>query len=113
MLKKLVKRRKHSLSLARKSFKNRDNIRRKQEAGNILRERAFSGQNRRVGNSAENMVPFFMDILLKKMLVSIRNIINKITLEGLYQNKVNSSLVFTFKRGLHDIRRRVGSEHLA
>ena len=66
VLKKLVKRRKHSLSLSRKSFKNRENIRRKQEAGNIRRERAFSGQNRRVGNSAENLVPFLMEILLKK-----------------------------------------------
>ena len=36
MLKRLVKQRKHYLSLARKSFKNQEKIRRKREAGNIL-----------------------------------------------------------------------------
>ena len=40
------------------------------------------------------------------MLVNIRNIIYKITLEGLYQNKVNSNLVFTCERGLHGTKTR-------
>ena len=50
VVKRLVKQRKR-LSLARKSFKKRENIKRKLEAGYIYRKRAFSGQNRRVGNS--------------------------------------------------------------
>ena len=38
MLKRLAKQRKHYLSLARKSFKNQENIMRKREAGNILQK---------------------------------------------------------------------------
>ena len=45
VLKRLVKQRKHYLSLARKSFINRENIKRKREARNIRREREVSGQN--------------------------------------------------------------------
>ena len=49
MLKRLVKQRKH-LSLARKSFKNQENIKRKQEARNIRQKGEVSGPNGRVGN---------------------------------------------------------------
>ena len=41
-----------NLSLARKTFKNPENIMRKLEDGNIRRKREVSGQNRRVGISA-------------------------------------------------------------
>ena len=50
VLKRLVKQRKHYLSLARKSFKNQGNIKQKQEARNILWE-VFC-QHGRVGISA-------------------------------------------------------------
>ena len=52
MLKRLVKQRKHYLSLARKIFKNQENIMRKREAGNILQKREVFDQNGRVGISA-------------------------------------------------------------
>ena len=51
MLKSLVKQRKHYLSLARKSFINRENIKRKREARNIRRKREVSGRNGRIGIS--------------------------------------------------------------
>ena len=49
--KRLVKQRKHYLSLAGKSFIKRENIKRKREAGNIRRKREVSGQNVGVGIS--------------------------------------------------------------
>ena len=51
VLKSLVKQRKHYLSLARKSFINRENIKRKREARNIRRKREVSGRNGRIGIS--------------------------------------------------------------
>ena len=48
MLKRLAKQRKHYLSLARESFKNQENIKRKREAGNILQKREVFGRKRRV-----------------------------------------------------------------
>ena len=51
VLKWLVKQRKHYLSLARRSFTKRENIKRKREVGNIRRKREVSGQNGRVGIS--------------------------------------------------------------
>ena len=45
MLKRLVKQRKHYLSLARKSFKNQENIKRKREAANILQKQELFGHN--------------------------------------------------------------------
>ena len=52
VLKRLVKLRKHYLSLARRSFKNQKKIERKRQAGNILQKREVFGQNGRVGISA-------------------------------------------------------------
>ena len=52
MLKRLVKQRKHHLYLARESFKNQVNIKRKREAGNIFQIREVFGQKGRVGISA-------------------------------------------------------------
>ena len=52
VLKRLVKQRKHYLSLARRSFKNQKKIKRKRQAGNILQKREVFGQNGRVGISA-------------------------------------------------------------
>ena len=52
VLKRLVKQRKHYLSLAWKSFKNQENIMRKREAANILQKRELFGQNGKVGISA-------------------------------------------------------------
>ena len=48
----VVKQRKHNLSLARKSFKDQENIKQKRKAGNICRKWEVSGQNGRVGFSA-------------------------------------------------------------
>ena len=48
----MVKQRKHNLSLARKSFKDQENIKQKRKAGNICRKWEVSGQNGRVGFSA-------------------------------------------------------------
>ena len=52
MLKGLVKQRKHHLSLARKSFKNQENIKQKREARNILHIREVFGQKGRARISA-------------------------------------------------------------
>ena len=41
MLKRLIKQRNHYLSLDRKSFKNQENIKGKQEAGNLCQKRGF------------------------------------------------------------------------
>ena len=49
VLKGLVKQRKHYLSLARKSFKKQENIKRKREAANILQKPEPFGQNAKVG----------------------------------------------------------------
>ena len=51
--KRLVEQRKHCLSLARKSFKMRENIKRKWEARNICWKQEVSSQNGRVGISLE------------------------------------------------------------
>ena len=48
----VVKQRKHNLSLARKSFKDQENIKQKRKAGNICQKWEVSGQNERVGFSA-------------------------------------------------------------
>ena len=48
MEKRLVKQRKHYLSLARKSFKNQENIKRKREGANILQSGSFSAKTGRL-----------------------------------------------------------------
>ena len=58
--KRQVEQRKHYLSLARKSFKNRENIKRKRETGNIRRKRelipAKTGALKSLNNSAHGLI---------------------------------------------------------
>ena len=54
MIKTLGKQRKHYLFLARKKFKNQENIKRKLEAGNILQKREVFGQNQSLTNAAHS-----------------------------------------------------------
>ena len=59
--KRQVEQRKHYLSLARKSFKNRENIKRKRETGNIRRKRELipaktTGELKSLSNSAHGLI---------------------------------------------------------
>ena len=58
--KRQVEQRKHYLSLARKSFKNWENIKRKRETGNIRRKRelipAKTGELKSLNNSAHGLI---------------------------------------------------------
>ena len=56
---RLVEQRKHCLSLARKSFKIRENIKRKWEARSTRRKQEVSSQNGRAGISLEFHCKFF------------------------------------------------------
>ena len=51
MLKRLVKQRKHSRPLAKKSLKKQENIKRKRVTGNILQKQEVLSQTGRVGIS--------------------------------------------------------------
>ena len=67
MLKRLVKQRKRFLSLARKSFKNQENIKPKRTGENILQKREVFGQNRKA-ESPQFILRTILDITFHKLL---------------------------------------------